>query len=290
VYICGGAFTSALADLCSSLCVVWVWVYVQAVDPSSARSGGSILGDKTRMVELSRADQAYVRPSPSRGTLGTDRFEPCSIHAHTRTHTGRASTSQPNTHAHTHRHTHIHNRSLCGACPMLSGPPLLHYDTRIHTYIHTRMHTYTHTHIGGVARNTTEAILLCEGAGYDTVLVETVGVGQSETAVADMTDVFVLLVPPAGGDELQARDPSTLRERGREMRACVCVHRHTGQAQQGTASTPRIHPHTPDRHTDRVSVFEREREMRILRLPLCTATLMPSTGACGTGRCGACGG
>ena len=56
-----------------------------------------------------------------------------------------------------------------------------------------------------MARNTTEAILLCEGAGYDVVLVETVGVGQSETTVADMVDLFVLLVPPAGGDELQVR-------------------------------------------------------------------------------------
>lgn len=95
------------------------------MDPSSARTGGSILGDKTRMVELSRSDSAYVRPSPTRGTLG------------------------------------------------------------------------------GVTRRTTEAILLCEAAGYDPVLVETVGVGQSETAVEDMVDAFVLLVSPAGGDELQ---------------------------------------------------------------------------------------
>jgi len=100
-------------------------VAVLAVDPSSALTGGSILGDKTRMLELSRHDNAYVRPSPSRGTLG------------------------------------------------------------------------------GVARNTNEAIILCEAAGYDIVLIETVGVGQSETIVADMVDLFVLLVPPAGGDELQ---------------------------------------------------------------------------------------
>ncbi|GJJ68489.1 LAO/AO transport system kinase [Entomortierella parvispora] len=100
-------------------------VSVLAVDPSSARTGGSILGDKTRMTELSRDHMAYVRPSPSRGTLG------------------------------------------------------------------------------GVARNTTEAITLCEAAGYDICLVETVGVGQSETMVADIVDMFVLLVPPAGGDELQ---------------------------------------------------------------------------------------
>ncbi|KAF9954787.1 hypothetical protein BGZ72_004296 [Mortierella alpina] len=100
-------------------------VSVLAVDPSSSRTGGSILGDKTRMTELSRSTMAYVRPSPSRGTLG------------------------------------------------------------------------------GVARNTTEAITLCEAAGYDICLVETVGVGQSETMVADIVDMFVLLVPPAGGDELQ---------------------------------------------------------------------------------------
>ena len=98
---------------------------VLAIDPSSQRTGGSILGDKTRMELLSRADDAYVRPSPSRGALG------------------------------------------------------------------------------GVARNTQEAILLCEGAGYDTIFVESVGVGQSEVILADMVDMYVLLVPPAGGDELQ---------------------------------------------------------------------------------------
>jgi LAO/AO transport system kinase len=100
-------------------------VAVLAVDPSSARSGGSILGDKTRMERLSRQPGAYVRPSPARGALG------------------------------------------------------------------------------GVTRRTRETIRLVEAAGYDTVLVETVGVGQSETAVAEMTDVFLLLIAPAGGDELQ---------------------------------------------------------------------------------------
>nr|NP_001076131.2 methylmalonic aciduria type A homolog, mitochondrial [Oryctolagus cuniculus]NP_001348400.1 methylmalonic aciduria type A homolog, mitochondrial [Oryctolagus cuniculus] len=98
---------------------------VLAVDPSSCTSGGSLLGDKTRMTELSRDMNAYIRPSPTRGTLG------------------------------------------------------------------------------GVTRTTNEAILLCEGGGYDIILVETVGVGQSEFAVADMVDMFVLLLPPAGGDELQ---------------------------------------------------------------------------------------
>lgn len=100
-------------------------VAVLAVDPSSARSGGSILGDKTRMEQLSADPRAFIRPSPSSGSLG------------------------------------------------------------------------------GVARRTREAMLLTEAAGYDVVLVETVGVGQSETAVAEMVDLFALLLPPGGGDELQ---------------------------------------------------------------------------------------
>jgi LAO/AO transport system kinase len=100
-------------------------VAVLAVDPSSRRTGGSILGDKTRMQELSRAPEAFIRPSPSGGTLG------------------------------------------------------------------------------GVARRTREAIVLCEAAGFDVILVETVGVGQSETTVADMTDLFCLLLSPAAGDDLQ---------------------------------------------------------------------------------------
>ena len=100
-------------------------VAVLAVDPSSPVSGGSILGDKTRMEELARSAAAFIRPSPSGGTLG------------------------------------------------------------------------------GVARRTREAGLVCEAAGFDVVIVETVGVGQSETAVADMVDLFLLLLSPAGGDELQ---------------------------------------------------------------------------------------
>jgi LAO/AO transport system kinase len=100
-------------------------VAVLAVDPSSKRSGGSILGDKTRMEALARHQAAFIRPSPTRGTLG------------------------------------------------------------------------------GVARRTREAMLLVEAAGFDVVIVETVGVGQSETAVADMVDMFLLLLAPAGGDELQ---------------------------------------------------------------------------------------
>jgi LAO/AO transport system kinase len=100
-------------------------VAVLAVDPSSVRSGGSILGDKTRMPRLAANDRAYVRPSPAAGTLG------------------------------------------------------------------------------GVTARTRESMLLCEAAGYDVVLVETVGTGQSEVAVAEMTDTFVALMLPGAGDELQ---------------------------------------------------------------------------------------
>ncbi len=98
---------------------------VLAVDPSSPRSGGSILGDKTRMEELARRPEAFIRPSPSGGT------------------------------------------------------------------------------VGGVARRTREAILACEAAGFDVIIVETVGVGQTETAVADLVDMFVLLMAPGTGDVLQ---------------------------------------------------------------------------------------
>ena len=98
---------------------------VLAVDPSSRRTGGSILGDKTRMGELVNRPEAFIRPSPGG------------------------------------------------------------------------------TQLGGVARRTREAMLLCEAAGFDVVVVETIGVGQSEVAVSDMVDLFALLVSPGGGDELQ---------------------------------------------------------------------------------------
>ena len=98
---------------------------VLTVDPSSAISGGSILGDKTRMETLARREEAYIRPSPAGKTLG------------------------------------------------------------------------------GVTRRSRETLLLCEAAGFDVILVETVGVGQSETKVADMTDMFVLLLQPGAGDQLQ---------------------------------------------------------------------------------------
>jgi LAO/AO transport system kinase len=117
--------SSFIESLGSSLTGAGTTVAVLAVDPSSARSGGSILGDKTRMERLTRDPGAFVRPSPS-GTT-----------------------------------------------------------------------------VGGVARRTREALLLCEAAGFDVVMVETVGVGQSDTAVAEMVDTFALLVSPGGGDELQ---------------------------------------------------------------------------------------
>jgi LAO/AO transport system kinase len=101
-------------------------VAVLAVDPSSRRTGGSILADKTRMAKLATDERAFIRPSPASGTLG------------------------------------------------------------------------------GVAARTRETMLLCEAAGYDVILVETVGVGQSEVAVADMTDFFLVLALPGAGDELQA--------------------------------------------------------------------------------------
>jgi LAO/AO transport system kinase len=100
-------------------------IAVLAVDPASKRGGGAILGDKTRMAELARAPEAFIRPS-SAGDTG-----------------------------------------------------------------------------GGIARRTREAILLCEAAGFDAILVETVGVGQAETAAAEIVDMFVLMLAPAGGDELQ---------------------------------------------------------------------------------------
>ena len=100
-------------------------VAVLAVDPSSTRTGGAILGDKTRMARLATDPNAFIRPSPSSGTLG------------------------------------------------------------------------------GVAAKTRETMLLCEAAGFDVILVETVGVGQSETAVADLTDFFLVLMLPGAGDELQ---------------------------------------------------------------------------------------
>ncbi len=122
-----GVGKSTLIDALGSMLTAQAHkVAVLAVDPSSRRTGGSILADKTRMARLANDPNAFIRPSPSSGTLG------------------------------------------------------------------------------GVAAKTRETMLLCEAAGYDIVLVETIGVGQSEIAVADMTDFFLVLALPGAGDELQA--------------------------------------------------------------------------------------
>jgi LAO/AO transport system kinase len=121
-------------------------VAVLAVDPSSTRTGGSILGDKTRMARLSVERNAFIRPSPSSGTLG------------------------------------------------------------------------------GVAAKTRETMLLCEAAGFDVVLVETVGIGQSETSVADMTDFFLVLMLPGAGDELQGIKKGVL-----ELADMIAVNKSEGE-------------------------------------------------------------
>jgi len=121
----GAGKSTTIDALGSALTAQGHKVAVLAVDPSSTRTGGSILGDKTRMARLASDPNAFVRPSPASGTLG------------------------------------------------------------------------------GVAAKTRETMLLCEAAGYDVMMVETVGIGQSETAVADMTDFFLVLMLPGAGDELQ---------------------------------------------------------------------------------------
>ncbi len=129
-------------------------VAVLAVDQSSTRTGGSILGDKTRMGELTRSDSAFVRPSPTAGTLG------------------------------------------------------------------------------GVARRTREAMLLCEAAGFDVVMVETVGVGQSEVAVAGMVDLFAVLVAPGAGDELQGIKRGII-----ELADVVVVNKNDGELAPAAKTT-----------------------------------------------------
>ena len=131
-------------------------VAVLAVDPSSTRSGGSILGDKTRMERLAADPRAYIRPSPSGGTLG------------------------------------------------------------------------------GAARKTRETMLLCEAAGFDVIIVETVGVGQSETAVASMVDFFLLLLLPGAGDEIQGIKKGVL-----EMADAVAVNKADGASLDAARRTQR---------------------------------------------------
>ncbi|MEO1040580.1 MAG: methylmalonyl Co-A mutase-associated GTPase MeaB [Pseudomonadota bacterium] len=131
-------------------------VAVLAVDPSSSRSRGSILGDKTRMAGLATDPNAFIRPSPSAGTLG------------------------------------------------------------------------------GVTRKTREAMLLCEAAGYDVIIVETVGVGQSETVVADMVDVFIALMLPGAGDELQGIKKGLL-----ELAEIIFVNKADGENAKRAAQAAR---------------------------------------------------
>jgi len=151
-------------------------VAVLAVDPSSSLSGGSILGDKTRMEYLSVHPQAYIRPSPASGTLG------------------------------------------------------------------------------GVAEKTRECMLVCEAAGYDVVIVETVGVGQSETAVANMTDMFCLMQLPNAGDDLQAIKKGVM-----ELADLVVINKAdidsaaATRAQAHITSALRLlglHGHPPSQHHD----------------------------------------
>src|SRR5689334_1629545 len=152
---------------------------VLAIDPSSKRGGGSILGDKTRMEELSRRTAAFIRPSPAGATLG------------------------------------------------------------------------------GVARRTRETMLLVEAAGFDTVIVETVGVGQSETAVADMVDLFIVLLLPAGGDDLQGIKRGVI-----ELADLIVVNKADGDLKA----------------TARRSVADYQHALRMLRSP--TAGWTPEVTTC----------
>ncbi|KAF0693010.1 Aste57867_15959 [Aphanomyces stellatus] len=129
-------------------------VAVLAIDPSSSVTGGSILGDKTRMTHLSNSPHAFVRPSPTRGTLG------------------------------------------------------------------------------GVAQHTNEIVLLCEASGYDVVLVESVGLGQSEIIIDDTVDMVMLLVPPAGGDELQGSKKGIM-----EIADVVVVNKADGELKSAAKHT-----------------------------------------------------
>jgi len=131
----------------TKLCDAGHRVAVLAVDPSSSRTGGSILGDKSRMETLAQHPNAYIRPSPSAQTLG------------------------------------------------------------------------------GVGRRTRESMLLCEAAGFDVVLIETVGVGQSETMVADMVDFFLVLMQPGAGDELQGIKRGII-----ELADCIAINKADGKS------------------------------------------------------------
>ncbi len=129
-------------------------IAVLAIDPSSVRSGGSILGDKTRMDRLSRSPNAFIRPSP------------------------------------------------------------------------------TQSHLGGVARHTRDVVSICEAAGFDVVLIETVGVGQSEIIVSHISDLFILLLAPAGGDELQGVKRGIM-----EMADLILVNKADGDLKEAAMRT-----------------------------------------------------
>jgi len=156
----GAGKSTFIEALGGRLCGAGQRVAVLAVDPSSARSGGSILGDKTRMEQLARDPRAFVRPSPSLGALG------------------------------------------------------------------------------GVARHTRETVLLCEAAGYDVVLIETVGVGQSEVMVAQLVDTFVLLMIPGAGDELQGIKRGIF-----ELADLVAVNKADGDGEVRAAQARRDYAH-----------------------------------------------
>ncbi len=166
----GAGKSTFIEALGMMLCERGKKVAVLAVDPSSSRTGGSILGDKTRMEDLSRHENSFIRPSPSGDSLG------------------------------------------------------------------------------GVAARTREALLLCEAAGYDVILVETVGVGQSETAVRTMTDFFLLLQIAGAGDELQGIKKGVI-----ELADAIVVNKADGdnalRAQQAKVEYTKVlhflHPFTP---------------------------------------------
>ncbi|MDQ1265051.1 MAG: GTPase [Bacteroidota bacterium] len=137
--------SSFIESFGSYMCDIGHKVAVLAIDPSSSLSRGSILGDKTRMENLSRNENAFIRPSPSGGTLG------------------------------------------------------------------------------GVAKKTRESIILCEAAGYDIILIETIGVGQSEITARSMTDFFLLLLSPGSGDELQG-----IKKGSVELSDCIVINKADG--------------------------------------------------------------
>ena len=177
-------------------------VAVLAVDPSSVITGGSILGDKTRMAELSSHPRAFVRPSPTRGVLG------------------------------------------------------------------------------GVARKTEETLFLCEAAGYDIILVETVGVGQSETAVSSFVDMTALLVPPGGGDGLQGIKRGVM-----ELADLVVVNKADGKLKQAASATRAEYRSVLQLMRGRTPGWQAEAVLVRRKPKLCSPTLHVLTCAVVLARC-----